>query len=297
MLDLATEFGARADRRLRAEEIAWFVTVRPDGTPIPVPVWFVWDGETILLYSQPRAGKVRNIAANPRVSLHLDTDAHGDDMIVVTGEARVDPSAPAMHVMPAYAEKYRARVDDGVRRSLRRGCHRLLDADPHRPRIASRGSDAPCPRATRRSRSRAARSRSATRTRSFSRAPGTPSSTSSATTSRSRTARSRRCGRPMVLKRFVDGAEGEAFFQKRAPERGPTGSSGELSLPVRAHRGRGRRGRRRRLAWVVNLGCIDLHPHPVRADDLDHPDELRVDLDPGPGVAVGRRSAGSPCVA
>ena len=111
MLDLATEFGARADRRLRAEEIAWFVTVRPDGTPIPVPIWFVWDGETILLYSQPRAGKVRNIAANPRVSLHLDTDAHGDDMIVVTGDARVDPSAPAMHVLQAYAEKYRAGVE------------------------------------------------------------------------------------------------------------------------------------------------------------------------------------------
>ncbi len=112
MLDPTTEFGVRADRRLRAEEIAWFATVRPDGTPISVPVWFIWDGETILLYSQPRTGKVRNIAANPRVSLRLDTDAHGDDMIVVTGEARVDHPAPAMHAMPAYAEKYRARVND-----------------------------------------------------------------------------------------------------------------------------------------------------------------------------------------
>ncbi|MDA8202350.1 MAG: TIGR03667 family PPOX class F420-dependent oxidoreductase [Chloroflexi bacterium] len=111
MLDLTTEFGARADRRLREEAIGWFVTVRPDGTPIPVPVWFVWDGESIVLYSQPRAGKLRNIAANPRVSLHLDTDVRGDDMIVVTGTASVDETAPPMHELPAYAEKYRGRVD------------------------------------------------------------------------------------------------------------------------------------------------------------------------------------------
>ena len=111
MLDLTTEFGARADRRLRKDEIGWFTTVRADGTPLPVPVWFVWDGETILLYSQPRAGKVRNIAANPHVSLHLDTDAHGDDMVVATGTAHVDESAAPMHELPAYAEKYQARID------------------------------------------------------------------------------------------------------------------------------------------------------------------------------------------
>ena len=110
MLDLATEFGERADRRLREDEIGWFVTVRPDGTPIPVPVWFTWDGETILLYSQPRTGKLRNIAANPRVSFHLDTDEHGDDMIVVTGTASVDGTAPRADEHPAYREKYRERV-------------------------------------------------------------------------------------------------------------------------------------------------------------------------------------------
>ncbi len=93
-------------------------------------------------------------------------------------------------------------------------------------------------------------------------------------------------GRPMVLKRFVNGAEGEAFFQKRAPSSRPDWiETVELSFPsgrtaeevvVRDAAG---------LVWVVNLGCIDLNPHPVRADDLDHPDELRVDLDPVPGVA------------
>ena len=91
--------------------------------------------------------------------------------------------------------------------------------------------------------------------------------------------------RPMALKRYVNGAEGEFFFQKRAPAsrppwidvvelRFPSGRSAEEIVVRDAAQ----------LAWVVNLGCIDLHPHPVRAGDLDHPDELRVDLDPVPGV-------------
>ncbi|HWD48049.1 MAG TPA: non-homologous end-joining DNA ligase, partial [Actinomycetota bacterium] len=91
--------------------------------------------------------------------------------------------------------------------------------------------------------------------------------------------------RPMALKRFVNGAEGEFFFQKRAPEKRPEWvETVELKFPS------GRSAREivvrdaAQLAWVVNLGCIDLNPHPVRAGDLDHPDELRVDLDPMPGV-------------
>jgi bifunctional non-homologous end joining protein LigD len=91
--------------------------------------------------------------------------------------------------------------------------------------------------------------------------------------------------RPIVLKRFVDGAEGEAFYQKRAPDKRPewlrtvtlsfpSGRSAE-ELVVDDAPG---------LAWIANLGCIELHPHAVRSGDLDHPDELRVDLDPGPGV-------------
>ncbi len=92
-------------------------------------------------------------------------------------------------------------------------------------------------------------------------------------------------GRPMVLKRFVHGAEGEVFFQKRAPANHPDWiETVELSFPS------GRTAREvvvrdaAGLVWVVNLGCIDLNPHPVLATDLDHPDELRVDLDPVPGV-------------
>ncbi len=91
--------------------------------------------------------------------------------------------------------------------------------------------------------------------------------------------------RPIVLKRFVNGAEGEAFYQKRAPTERPAWlrtvtlsfPSGRTAEEVVVDDAAG-------LAWIVNLGCIELHPHPVRSGDLDHPDELRVDLDPGPGV-------------
>jgi len=92
--------------------------------------------------------------------------------------------------------------------------------------------------------------------------------------------------RPIVLKRFVNGAEGEAFYQKRAPAERPlwlrtvslSFPSGRTAEEVVVDDAAG-------LAWIVNLGCIELHPHPVRSGDLDHPDELRVDLDPGPGVS------------
>src|SRR3954467_246924 len=92
-------------------------------------------------------------------------------------------------------------------------------------------------------------------------------------------------GRPMALKRFVNGAGGEFFFQKRAPDNRPdwlrvatlTFPSGRTADEIVVDDAAG-------LAWIVNLGCIDLNPHPVRADDLDHPDELRVDLDPVPGI-------------
>lgn len=92
--------------------------------------------------------------------------------------------------------------------------------------------------------------------------------------------------RPIVLKRFVDGAEGQPFYQKRAPGERPSWlrtvtlsfPSGRTAEEVVVDDAAG-------LLWIVNLGCMELHPHPVRTADLDHPDELRVDLDPGPGVS------------
>src|SRR5205823_10807125 len=92
-------------------------------------------------------------------------------------------------------------------------------------------------------------------------------------------------GRPMAMKRFVNGAEGEFFFQKRAPETRPEWiETVELSFPSGRTASEVVVRDAAQLAWVINLGCIDLNPHPVRSDDLDHPDELRVDLDPVPGV-------------
>jgi bifunctional non-homologous end joining protein LigD len=91
--------------------------------------------------------------------------------------------------------------------------------------------------------------------------------------------------RPMALKRFVNGAESEAFFQKRAPEKRPDWvQTVELRFPSGRTADEVVVTDEAVLAWVVNLGCIDLNPHPVRSSDLDHPDELRVDLDPVPGV-------------
>jgi bifunctional non-homologous end joining protein LigD len=94
--------------------------------------------------------------------------------------------------------------------------------------------------------------------------------------------------RPIVLKRFVNGAEQEPFYQKRAPEDRPdwlrtvtlSFPSGRTADEIVVDDTAG-------LIWIVNLGCIELHPHPVRSSDLDHPDELRIDLDPGPGVGWG----------
>src|SRR5262245_66056963 len=93
-------------------------------------------------------------------------------------------------------------------------------------------------------------------------------------------------GRPNVLVRYPNGIGGEFFYQKRAPSsrpdwievvelKFPSGRTAEEVVPRDAST----------LVWLANLGCLELHPHPVRADDLDHPDELRVDLDPVPGIA------------
>ena len=105
-IDTSTDFGARVTRRLTNDTVAWLTTVGPDGTPQPSPIWFYWDGDSILIYSQPNKPKLRHIAANPHVSFNLDGDGHGGDIIVMTGEASVDNTAPPAHQHPEYAAKY-----------------------------------------------------------------------------------------------------------------------------------------------------------------------------------------------
>lgn len=109
-LDTGSEFGARVARRLREETIIWLTTVRADGRPQPSPVWFLWDGETVLIYSQPDKPKVRNIARNPKVALHFDGNGRGGDIVVLDGEARVAPDAPPADLIPELVEKYREGI-------------------------------------------------------------------------------------------------------------------------------------------------------------------------------------------
>jgi len=110
VLDQSTEFGAHAARRLREEIIGWLTTVTTRGAPRPIPVWFLWDGDrSILLYSRPEKRKLENIAANPNVSLNLDSDRVDADIVICWGEIRVSDDPPANRV-PDYVEKYAERI-------------------------------------------------------------------------------------------------------------------------------------------------------------------------------------------
>ncbi len=112
MIDESTEFGARVARHLRDEIVVWLTTVTPRGSPLPMPVWFVWDGaESVTVYSQPGA-RVRNIEANPRVSLNFTGDGLGGDIVVLSGEATIGQDA-----RPAYQDRdYLAKYDGHIAR-------------------------------------------------------------------------------------------------------------------------------------------------------------------------------------
>jgi PPOX class probable F420-dependent enzyme len=112
VIDESTEFGARVARHLREEIVVWLTTVTPAGSPLPRPVWFLWDGaESIVMYSRPGA-RVRNVEANPRVTLNFGGDGRGGDIVVLSGNATVDTAAP-----PAdRAGDYRAKYDDHIAR-------------------------------------------------------------------------------------------------------------------------------------------------------------------------------------
>ncbi len=110
MLDSSTESGRKAEQRLREEEIIWLTTVRGDGQPQPVPVWFLWDGESFLIYSQPATHKLRNIRANRKVSLHLNSDDEGEGVIRIDGTAEIDRSAPPATQVAGMIEKYRDAI-------------------------------------------------------------------------------------------------------------------------------------------------------------------------------------------
>ena len=105
-LNLNIEFEARVASHLADDQVVWLTTVDAAGTPQPTPVWFLWDGQSVLVYSKPGQAKLRNVAANPRVSLSFNSDVHGNDVVVLLGSAAVDPGAPPADASPAYVAKY-----------------------------------------------------------------------------------------------------------------------------------------------------------------------------------------------
>ena len=106
MIDQGTDFGARAADHLRDEIVVWLTTVTPAGSPLPMPVWFIWDGaESVLMYSMPGA-RVRNIEANPRVTMNFAGDGKGGDIVVLSGSAAIDPDAPPADQANEYQAKY-----------------------------------------------------------------------------------------------------------------------------------------------------------------------------------------------
>ena len=110
-LDPDSDYAARVRKRLQEEVVIWLTTVDRTGTPRSVPVWFQWDGEEVLIYSEPGQLKVRNIERNPRVNLHFNGDAYGGNIVVLTGNARIAPNAPLASNNPAYLEKYASGIE------------------------------------------------------------------------------------------------------------------------------------------------------------------------------------------
>lgn len=100
----------QAERRLAGEEVGWLTTVTPQGKPAPQPVWFLWDGSAITVYSLNNAARLRNIDANPQVTLHFNSNASGGDVLVIAGTAQRLAGAPAPSAVPALKAKYSARV-------------------------------------------------------------------------------------------------------------------------------------------------------------------------------------------
>jgi PPOX class probable F420-dependent enzyme len=103
---------AYVEDRLGREPVIWLTTVRSDGQPQTSPVWFVWDGESFLIYSMPASRKVPNIRDNPKVSLNLDGDGTGGGIVTIEGRARIDEQAAPVHQVGPYIEKYRRLILD-----------------------------------------------------------------------------------------------------------------------------------------------------------------------------------------
>jgi len=112
MIDMNTPIGQKIEQRLQQEQIIWLTTVDSRRTPQPRPVWFHWDGETVLIFSQVKGAKVRHIADNPRVALNFNTDEEGGEVGVLIGEAVLLKEPVLAGRMKAYLEKYAQGIQD-----------------------------------------------------------------------------------------------------------------------------------------------------------------------------------------
>jgi len=112
MIDFSTEFGRRVAKKLKTEQVIWLTTVGPGNTPQPRPVWFWWDGMSVLIYSKPKAHKLRHIRRYPNVSLHFSSDAVASEVVVLVGRATVVRTAPAANKHKEYVRKYRKDIAD-----------------------------------------------------------------------------------------------------------------------------------------------------------------------------------------
>ena len=112
MIDFSSKFGRRVNRRLRQEKVIWLTTVDSHNTPQPRPVWFHWDGQTLLIFSEKNKAKLRHIAGNARVALNFSTDEDGGDVAVLVGDAEIlqEPTDPAR--VKTYLRKYREGIKE-----------------------------------------------------------------------------------------------------------------------------------------------------------------------------------------
>jgi PPOX class probable F420-dependent enzyme len=111
MIDLTSDFGRVVERHINAEYVIWLTTVASNHTPQPRPVWFIWEKDSFLVFSQAKAHKVAHIKKYPKVALHFNTDESGDKHVIVfTGEASIDADCPAAHLVSAYFEKYKEGI-------------------------------------------------------------------------------------------------------------------------------------------------------------------------------------------
>lgn len=107
MVDFTTDFGERAARHLAEDQIIWLITTDSQGAPQPRPVWFYWNGDTVLIFSRDSGFKITHIKNNPQVALNFNCTSSGGDVVVLVGKAEIDHSPVPVEELQAYFEKYR----------------------------------------------------------------------------------------------------------------------------------------------------------------------------------------------